>query len=122
MKANKEIPLRVRLTESENKRLEAAAAKFGVSRSDYTRWALENSNTQVLGVQPNGQPALNASASMAKLKQVRKQAQKRVEPPPPVIEEVELPPEEVPDLATALGIPMFNTGPQEATFDDSSWE
>ena len=53
----KEVPLRVRLSAAENDHLLAAVARSGLSKSEYVRWALKNSNTQVLQpVQPKPKP------------------------------------------------------------------
>lgn len=48
-KDNKTVPLRVRVTESEARIIDAAAQRFGVQRSEYVRWAINNSNASVLG-------------------------------------------------------------------------
>lgn len=123
-RANKEIPLRVRLTETEDARLMSAANKVGLSRSEYTRWAIENSTTQVLGVHANGQPV----TSTAPLASTPKKQKRAPAPPQPEIAVVEVPaePEVVPDLATAMGIPMFANEagftPKPVPFDDSDWE
>ena len=52
----KEFPLRVRLTEAENNRLLTAVARSGLSKSEFVRWALENSISQALGMTRAGVP------------------------------------------------------------------
>lgn len=131
-KETKDVPLRVRVTLAEDARILEASEKHGLAKSTYVRWALENSNTQVLGTTIDGVSAL---------KPVVKKALKPK--PEPALELIVLPAEfehfigdgcgidheaplealaePVPDLLTAMGL-VQPGDPQPATFDDASWE
>lgn len=105
----KEFPLRVRLTEAENNRLLTATTRSGLSKSEYVRWAIENSNAQVLGT---------TIAGVVLSQPVQPKPKPKPKPPPVVVQQ---PPEESvyfetedgnveaiepqPDVLTAMGIP-----------------
>lgn len=68
MKNNKDIPLRVRLSPAEDARIRQAAARLGLTKSVYVRWALANSTEQVLG--PPQYTASTSATAIYRLRQL----------------------------------------------------
>ncbi len=149
-KSNKDVPLRVRVTAPEDERLMLAADKLGLTKSVYVRWAIDNSTTQVLGVDKDGKPMTTAQKPKAAKRQ-REVVEVVVEQAPATeyteaqcmlctmsisAEEagnyngccascaapVPVVTEVVPDISTALGLPAFipASGHVEAATFDDS--
>lgn len=112
-RANRDVPLRVRVSHLEAARYRAAMEKLGLDEmSTFVRWALENSTVQVLGVEG----AKKAVPAKPKARPAPRQAPA---PKPPT-------PQAEPSLTALLGVPLFSTqtsGPQAlvTAVDDDGW-
>lgn len=124
-KENLNIPLRVRVTEAEDRYLMRAAERLRLTRSTYVRWALKNSSLQILNEEMDGTPVVHAKPQKVKRPKPEQPAPVPVVEEPyvePVIENVYVPePMPVPDLLTAMGLAAPGD-PEPALFDDSDWE